>query len=80
MEPVSTDLNNEGVVLIRSDKTWYGVCHEGPSENWGKDEAMVACVQLEFKGGWPVTMQNVNASNLAGAFANDIDCNWRKYF
>ena len=48
------------------------ICYHGDPNTWGKREAIVACQQLGFKGGWPLNeRQEQISSDLC---LNNFDC------
>ena len=81
LKPVIQNPNttHEGVVLLKNeDDAWYSVCKDGKDKNWGKKEAMVACRQLHYEGGWPIDVDSLATEYSNQSFV-DFDCSWRKY-
>ena len=80
LEPVNQNFNttHEGVVLLKTGGGWYSVCKDGFRKDWGKKEAMVACRQLQYEGGWPIDVDRMADEYSSQSFA-DFDCSWCKY-
>ena len=80
LEPVNKNSNttHEGVVLLKNWDAWYSVCTNGFRKDWGKKEAMVACRQLQYEGGWPIDVDRMAVEYSSQSFV-DFDCSWRKY-
>ena len=66
------------MVLLETKDVWYSVCEYGYGKDWGKKEAMVACRQLQYEGGWPVDVDRMATEYSNQSFV-DFDCSWRKY-
>ena len=52
------------------------VCHDGDQKKWGQREAITACRQLNYKGGWPITMEQ---REISTKHLNNFDCDECKF-
>ncbi|XP_072046716.1 lysyl oxidase homolog 2-like [Amphiura filiformis] len=76
LKSINANYSNEGVVQIKSGTEWYVVCRDG-DKTWGQREAMVACIQLGYKGGWTFSVEK-NASTFLNQYSSDFDCSGSK--
>ena len=63
--------NNKGVVEIEYDGSWRPVCQ---GKWWGVPEALIACRQLDYQGGWPIAGLLPDVSPSSTIYAGDFDC------
>ena len=71
-----TDTRN-GVILLQYENTWVTICHHGEPNTWGKREAIVACTELGFAGGWPTEIKKSDLGGV-GVHLNNFFCDGSK--
>lgn len=68
-----------GIVEIFDEpsKKWKGICDDGADDEnlgWGTEEAQVACRQLGFAGGTPITQINGTTSPPIYYLLDEVEC------
>ena len=61
---------NKGVVEIEYNSSWRPVCQN----KWGIKEALVACRQLNYQGGWTIDGVPPDVSLPSTIYAGDFVC------
>ena len=80
LQPVDDESHRRGAieVLLENNSTWSKVCFANYSEGgeWGEKEAVVACRQLNFTGGWRYSLrQQTTSSNVSEQqHVHDVTC------
>ena len=63
-----------GIVILNFSGEWRKVCYYGYGRGWGKSSANVACRQLQFLGGWPISFGDTSPYESKEYLCN-FDCN-----
>ena len=73
---IQTPYAAAGLVSLKYGDDWMNVCHDGDQKNWGQREAITACRQLNYKGGWSTTVKQREVSTK---HLNNFDCDECKF-
>ena len=82
LQSVDDVFHKRGAIDVRleNSSTWSRVCQGYGRGKWGEKEAVVACKQLNFTGGWRyiVRQQIVRSSVSDQLHINGVTCKGRK--
>ena len=58
------NMNKSGVVELKYVGNWLTVCKQSNRDSWNMRAATVACRQLHYEGGWPLSFNKTPESTI----------------